>query len=100
VSDLPANAAWVAWLVAVLLAGWGVMGLVDKRMTFSIPRQLRLTRSERHRYRRAVTGNLARLFAVGFLGVGALALVSLKAGAIVATVLSVAGWVMGTAQDD
>ena len=99
-SDLPANAAWLAWLAAVLLAGWGVLGLVSKRMSFSIPLQLGPTRSERRRFKRAVTGSLARVFGFAYIGVGVLALASFKAGAVVALVLGVAGWVMGSSVDD
>jgi hypothetical protein len=100
VSDLPASGAWIAWVVAALVAGWGLWGLYDGRMRFSLPLPQHFTRRERSRYARVVTGNLARVFGLGYIGVGALALVSLKAGAVVAFVLGVAGWVMGSFEDD
>ena len=101
-SDLPANAYWLAWLAAALCVGWGLLGLVGKRMRFMLPLPVsnRFTARERHGYSRVVTGNLARGFGVAFIGVGALALASFKAGAVVAAVLGVAGWVMGSWVED
>jgi hypothetical protein len=100
VSDLPANGYWLAWIAAALCVGWGLFGLVGQRMRFVIPLPHRPTTSERRKFPRVVTGNLARLFGIGYIGAGVLALVSFKAGAVVAAVLGVAGWAMGTAQDD
>ena len=99
-SDLPANAYWLAWLAAALCMGWGLFGLYTQRMRFVIPLPHRPTTPERRKFPRVVTGNLARLFAVGYIGAGVLALVSFKAGAVVAAVLSVAGWAMGSSESD
>ena len=55
---------------------------------------------DRRRLRRVVTGNTARVLAIGFIGVGALALVSFKAGAVAAFVLGAVGWVLGSPEED
>jgi hypothetical protein len=100
VSDLPANAYWLGWLAAAFCVGWGLLGLYGKRMRFVIPLPHRPTTPARRKFPRVVTGNLAQLFGVGYIGVGVLARVSFQVGAVGAAGVCGAGWGIGTPEAD